>query len=141
MRFGHVPAARIWYWQLVPRDVNLRLLGACFERAGILPSLRNLLHHCMASNAKEECIIQRAVRMGHPAPTEEIHGATHHVELDRGVSVLWIDDNAFFYVTEPGTGDDIRWCANRRLFGTIRSLSSAVGPPRGSHLGAGLGSF
>ena len=61
----------MWHWQLLPRDVNLLTLGRSFARAMLLPSLRDLVMHCVPSHVNTPSCLDTVVKL---AERERTHG-------------------------------------------------------------------
>ena len=97
-----VPESRVWYWELLPSNVNMRTVGVNFHNAGILPSLRFILRHAIPTS-----------RVGDPAvaqATAERLGARPagrmHSEYGRGICALWLGDDVFFYMEQAVPAGD-----------------------------------
>lgn len=87
----------MWYWQLTPPDCNDNLLGACLDKASILPSLQSLVRHCVGGGSlTADALLQAILRSPERRPSEGVA----HVQYEGGVSVLWLGDYAFFYVSD-----------------------------------------
>jgi hypothetical protein len=122
----------MWHWQLLPRDVNLLTLGLSFARAALLPSLRDLVTHCVPSHvntttcldavmtvAQRERNCGTRLREKSPVQTGEEPQARRpdRIRRDRrlgvpslttmygnGLGVLWLGQEMFMYVDDGPDG-------------------------------------
>ena len=97
LRYAHlVPEVRVWYWELLPSDANLNVVGERFHAAGLLPSLRYLLEYATNLPVADRthlhdstCAATHAGRAGPDALSTPAGSGRH---------TLWLGKDAFFYV-------------------------------------------
>lgn len=101
----------MWHWQLLPRDVNLLTVGRGFHRAGLLPSLRELVLHTVPTRAgplgQGERVAQAVEAL---AQRERICGVSTDAPAPLwsgyagGVGILWLGQEAFLFVDDAPDG-------------------------------------